>query len=154
MRKLLSTLVLTSAAAVSLGGCNTVRGVGADVESVADALTYDPARTYAACGTYGVMDRNGDGRISNAEYNDYRTGAYAMWDTNRDGRISRAEYANCWYGGGFYTGYKRPNYEPSWTAFDTNHDGYLSNEEYWNAQYWSNLDTNHDGVIDSSEWPW
>jgi predicted small secreted protein len=151
---LLPTLLFASAAALPLGACNTVRGVGADAESVADALTYDPHRTYAACGSYGAMDRNGDGRISNAEYNDYRTGAYAMWDTNRDGRISRAEYANCWYGGGFYSSYNRANYEPSWSVFDTNHDGYLSNDEYWNAQYWSSLDKNGDGVVDSTEWPW
>jgi len=154
MRKLLPGLLLAASATLSLGACNTVRGVGKDVESVADALTYDPARTYAACGNYGAMDRNGDGRISQAEYNDYRTGAFAQWDTNHDGRISRAEYANCWYGGGFYPTYKRAAYEPSWTAWDTNHDGYLSNEEYWNAQYWSSLDRNGDGVIDSTEWPW
>ena len=67
MSKLLPALLLASAATLSLGACNTVEGVADDVESVADALTYDPARTYAACGTYGVMDRNGDGRISNAE---------------------------------------------------------------------------------------
>lgn len=154
MRKHLATLLIATTASLSVAACNTVRGVGRDVESVADAFTYDPARTYAACGTYGAMDRNGDGRISNAEYNDYRTGAYAMWDTNHDGRISRAEYANCWYGGGFYTGYKQAQYEPSWMAFDTNHDGYLSRDEYWNAQYWRSLDKNGDGVVDSSEWPW
>lgn len=153
MRKLLPSLLLASAAALSLGACNTVRGVGNDVESVADALTYDPQRTYAACGT-SAMDRNNDGRISNAEYNDYRTGAYATWDTDRDGRISRAEYANCWYGGGFYNAYNRGQYEPSWVAFDANRDGYLSNEEYWNAQYYARLDKNGDGEIDPNEWPW
>jgi predicted small secreted protein len=154
MHKILSGLLFATAASVSLSACNTVRGAAADVASVADALTYDPARTYAACGSYGAMDRNGDGRISQAEYNDWRTGAYAMWDVNHDGRISRAEYANCWYGGGFYPAYTRANYVPSWTAFDANGDGYLSADEYWNAQYWSRLDRNGDGVVDSTEWPW
>jgi predicted small secreted protein len=143
MRKLPTTLLLASVATLSLGACNTVRGVG----------NYDPQRTYAACGT-SAMDRDSNGRISNAEYNDYRTGAYATWDADRDGRISKAEYANCWYGGGFYNEYNRSQYQPSWTAFDANGDGYLSNEEYWNAQYYANLDKNGDGEIDRSEWPW
>ena len=150
MRKTLTIGLLASAA--MLAGCNTVRGVGSDVASVADA--FDPNRTYAACGTYGPIDRNADGRISNAEWNDYRTGAYGFWDANRDGRISRAEYANCWYGGGFYTTYNRSVYEPSWRAFDANNDGYLSADEYWGSTAWTSYDRNGDGMIDSSEWPW
>jgi predicted small secreted protein len=140
------------ASAALVGGCNTVRGVGSDVQSVADA--FDPQRTYAVCGSYGPIDRNGDGRISSTEWNDYRTSGYAYWDTNHDGRISRAEYANCWYGGGFYTTYNRAAWQPSYDVFDTNHDGYLSASEYWSAQAYAGYDRNRDGVIDSSEWPW
>jgi predicted small secreted protein/Ca2+-binding EF-hand superfamily protein len=149
MRYTLPTLLLASTAL--LAACNTVRGMGEDVESVANA--FDPNTHYAACGTYGPIDRNGDGRISNSEWTDYRAN-YRYWDTNGDGRISRAEYANCWYGGGFYPAYHQGVYEPSWTAFDANHDGYLSADEYWSMQSWQNLDRNRDGVIDSSEWPW
>jgi predicted small secreted protein len=147
MRIWIATTLLATAAA--LAGCNTVRGVGSDVASV-----FDPARTYASCGSYGPIDRNGDGRISNSEWNDYRAGGYSSWDANHDGRISRAEYSNCWYGGGFYSTYNRPNWEPSYSVFDTNHDGYLSADEYWNSQAYGAYDRNHDGVIDSSEWPW
>ena len=150
MRKIMTTSLLASAAL--LAGCNTVRGVGSDVASVADA--FDPTRTYTACGSYGPIDRNGDGRISNTEWNTYRTSGYSAWDANRDGRISRAEYSNCWYGGGFYTAYNRSAYQPSWTAFDTNRDGYLSADEYWGVSAYSSYDRNKDGVIDSSEWPW
>ncbi len=150
MRIWMATTLLASAAA--LAGCNTVRGVGSDVDSVASA--FDPARTYASCGSYGPIDRNGDGRISNSEWNDYRAGGYSSWDANHDGRISRAEYSNCWYGGGFYSKYNRPNWEPSYSVFDTNHDGYLSADEYWNSQAYGAYDRNHDGVIDSTEWPW
>jgi hypothetical protein len=35
------------------------------VKPVADA--FDPNMHYAACGRYGPIDKNGDGRISNAE---------------------------------------------------------------------------------------
>jgi predicted small secreted protein len=150
MRTFIAPLLLASAAA--LAGCNTVRGVGADVVSVADA--FDANRTYATCGSYGAMDRNNDGRISNAEWNDYRTGAYRAWDANGDGRISRSEYANCWYGGGFYPTYHRSAYEPSWVAFDANGDGYLSADEYYSGAAWTRLDANGDGIVDSSEWPW
>ena len=150
MRMIITTSLLASAA--MLAGCNTVRGVGSDVASVAEA--FDPNRTYASCGTYGPIDKNGDGRISNIEWDTYRTGGYSYWDANRDGRISRAEYANCWYGGGFYTTYNRSNWETSYGAFDTNRDGYLSADEYWGNSAYSTYDRNRDGVIDSSEWPW
>lgn len=149
MRSLAITLM---ASAALLAGCNTVRGVGEDVQSVATA--FDPNATYAPCGTYGPIDRNADGRISNTEWNDWRTRGYTYWDVNRDGRISRAEYANCWYGGGFYTAYNRSAWEPSYSVFDTNRDGYLSADEYWGTSTWSAYDRNGDGVIDSSEWPW
>lgn len=148
MRRFIAPLLVMTA----LGACNTVRGVGSDVASVANA--FDPNTTYAACGSYGTMDRNADGRISRAEYDAYRTGAYGSWDTNGDGRISRAEYANCWYGGGFYDKYNRAAYEPSYSVFDTNHDGYLSADEYYSGQAWPGLDRNGDGIVDSTEWPW
>jgi len=138
--------------ATALAGCNTVRGVGNDVASVADA--FDPARTYSTCGSYGMMDQNNDGRLSRAEYDAYSSGSYSSWDANRDGRISQTEYANCWYGGGFYTKYNRAAYQPSYNAFDTNRDGYLSQSEYYSASAWPGLDRNGDGIVDSSEWSW
>lgn len=152
MRSSIATLLSIVAASALVAGCNTVRGMGADVESVADA--FDSNRTYAACGSYGPIDANGDGRISNSEWNAYRAGAYRGWDLNGDGRISRREYANCWYGGGFYPTYTKAAYEPSWMAFDANGDGWLSADEYWSAAEWARLDRNGDGIVDSSEWPW
>ena len=150
MRNIIIIGLMASSAA--LAGCNTVRGVGDDVASVATA--FDPGRTYATCGTYGPIDSNADGRISTTEWNNYRLAGYSYWDANRDGRISRAEYANCWYGGGFYSAYNRANWETSYGVFDTNRDGYLSAEEYWGSSAWAAYDRNRDGMIDSSEWPW
>jgi len=148
MRKLLAAMLV----ATTLGACNTVRGAASDVASVAEV--FDPNRTYATCGSYGLLDRDNDGRISQAEYDAYRLGAYGYWDVNGDGRISQAEYANCWYGGGFYTTYNRGTYMPSYSAWDVNRDGYLSSDEYWGTAYWPSLDRNGDGFIDSTEWPW
>jgi predicted small secreted protein len=152
MRSFIAPLCAAVAVAALTAGCNTVRGVGADVESVADA--FDASRTYAACGTYGPIDNNGDGRISSSEWNSYRASGYRGWDVNGDGRISQREYANCWYGGGFYPTYQKAAYEPSWMAFDANGDGWLSSDEYYSAAAWARLDRNGDGIVDSSEWPW
>ena len=152
MRRILGPIVTAASLTVLATACNTVRGMGADVESVAAA--FDPAYTYRVCGTYGPIDSNGDGRIGVAEWNAYRAGAYRGWDLNGDGRISRREYANCWYGGGFYPTYQKAAYEPSWVAFDANGDGWISSDEYYSTAAWSRLDRNGDGIVDSSEWPW
>jgi predicted small secreted protein len=149
MRITIAACLLASASA--LAGCNTVRGVGSDVASVADA--FDANRTYTRCGTV-VIDANADGRISTAEWNAYRVAGYPTWDVNGDGRISAAEYSNCWYGGGFYTTYNRSAWEPSYRVFDANGDGWLSADEYWSANAWGQYDRNGDGLIDGTEWPW
>ena len=152
MRSSVLTIITIVAGTALMAGCNTVRGVGADVESVADA--FDATHTYAVCGSYGPIDSNGDGRISNSEWNAYHTGAYRGWDLNGDGRISRREYASCWYGGGFYPTYTKAAYEPSWVAFDANGDGWISADEYYSSTAYTRLDRNGDGIIDSTEWPW
>ena len=149
MRISTAACLLTSAA--FLAGCATVEGAARDVSSVVAA--FDPAATYTPCGSARI-DADADGRISTAEWNNYRTAGYTYWDANRDGRISRAEYANCWYGGGFYDKYNRATWEPSYRAFDANGDGWLTSDEYWGTTAWSQYDRNRDGVIDSSEWPW
>src|SRR3989337_839660 len=147
MRISKAAALLTSAAL--LAGCNTVRGVASDVSSVASA--FDPNATYTPCGS-AALDANADGRISTAEWNNYRTAGYSNWDTNRDGRITQAEYANCWYGGGFYPTYNRATWETSYRAFDTNGDGWLSADEYWGTTAWPQYDRNRDGVIARAEW--
>jgi predicted small secreted protein len=150
MRYFIAPLLLASATVLS--GCNTVRGVGQDVESVAAA--FDPHATYAACGTYGPIDHDGDGRISLAEWNSYRDAGFAAWDVNHDGRISRREFASCWYGGGFYPKYNQANWEPAFNALDANGDGSISRGEFWSASAWARLDRNSDGFIDGTEWTW
>jgi predicted small secreted protein len=150
MRKFLTSILLVSAAA--LAACNTVEGVGEDIQSAASAL--DPTREYPVCGTYGSLDRDNDGWVTSAEWHSYRVGAFPGWDANRDGRIDRTEFGSCWYGGGFYTSYNRADWENNWRAFDANGDGWLSNEEYWSVSAWTRLDRNGDGRIDRNEWRW
>ena len=147
MQKTLTTLL---ASAAVLAGCNTVRGVAADVESVAAA--FDPARTYAACGSYGLIDRNGDGRISRDEWTGFGGGAFGAWDANGNGRIGQGEFANCWYGGGFWNTYNRADWRPAFTALDLNGDGAITPNEFFSTTGWARLDPNNTGFI--TAWPW
>lgn len=144
MRKLALAALL--AGAMTLGACATYP---APVRATA-------ANLYSACGSYGMVDRNNDGFVSNAEWDMYRTSAYGYWDVNHDGRVDRTEFQNCWYQGGFYAPayYNRDYWQPYWTAFDTNNDGYLSNDEYWSASAWVRADRNRNGRIDANEWQW
>lgn len=147
MGKCLTVLVASTAI---LAGCNTVRGVAADVESVATA--FDPAHTYPVCGSYGLIDRNGDGRISRDEWTGYGGATFAAWDTNHNGRIGPGEFANCWYGGGFYPSYNRADYRTAFAALDLNGDGYITPNEFFSTTAWARLDPTGSGYI--SAWPW
>lgn len=147
MRK---TLIALLASAAVLGGCNTVRGVAADVESVADA--FDPARTYPVCGTYGMIDRNNDGRISRDEWTGFGGAAFAAWDANGNGRIGQGEFANCWYAGGFWNTYNRANWRPAFNALDLNANGVITPDEFFSVTAWARLDPTNTGYITS--WPW
>jgi predicted small secreted protein len=147
MRKTMMTILASTAI---LTGCNTVRGMASDVESVANA--FDPARTYATCGSYGLFDRNGDSRISRDEWLAYGPAEFASWDANHNGRIGRGEFANCWYGGGFYSGYNRANWEPAFNALDVNHDGVITPNEFFSGAAWARLDPTGTGYI--TAWPW
>ena len=144
------TIIALLASAAVLTGCNTVRGVAADVESVATA--FDPARTYPACGTYGLIDRNADGRISRDEWTGFGGSAFAAWDANGNGRIGEGEFANCWYGGGFWNTYNRSDWRPAFAALDLNSNGSISANEFFSATAWARLDPNNTGFI--TAWPW
>lgn len=144
------TMLTLLASTALLAGCNTVRGVAGDIESVANA--FDPARTYPACGTHGMIDRNNDGRISRDEWTGYGGTAFAAWDVNNNGRIGQGEFATCWYGGGFASTYNRSNWQPGFSALDLNADGVITAGEFFSLSAWARLDPNNTGYI--SAWPW
>ena len=135
MRK--TALTLLGSAAL-LTGCNTVRGAAADVKSVANA--FDPNTHYAVCGTYGMLDRSGDGRISRDEWLAYGPAEFASWDANHNGRIGKGEFSRCWYGGGFWNNYNRSNWEPAFAALDLNGDGAITQDEFFSGAAWARLD--------------
>ena len=143
MRSLILVALATSTAA--LAACETAPAPGVAV-----------AGGSSVCGTYGYVDANNDGFISNAEWTTFGTRTYGDWDLNHDGRVDRGEFESCYKAGGFYrTTYYKPDYWTNyWQTFDVNNDGYLSANEYWSATTWSRVDRNGNGRIDSDEWVW
>lgn len=152
MRKLILVLLASTA---GLAGCATGTTPPATrAEANAGLAMTTPAG--AVCGTYGLMDRDGNGHISRAEWDAYRAGAYTGWDVDRDGRISRTEFQNCWYGGGFYgpAYYNRDNWTYYYSAFDPANTGYITTTDFFGDRTWTAIDRNGNGVIDDTEWTW
>lgn len=153
MRKLVS--IALGAAALTLAGCaETGEPPATRAEANARLAVATPAGQ--VCGTYGLMDQNGDGHISRAEWDNYRAGAYSAWDVDHDGRISRAEFQNCWYGGGFYGAnyYNRDYWTRYYSAFDPSNTGYITQDAFFGTGTWTAIDRNANGVIDDDEWVW
>ena len=148
-------LAVTLAGTICLAGCATYDTPPAS-RSEANAALASGGPASSACGTYGLMDRNGDGHISRAEWDAYRAGAYSAWDTNHDGRISREEFQNCWNGNGFYapTYYNRDYWTNYYNAFDPDHTGYINQDQFFGDRSWNAIDRNGNGVIDDNEWTW
>ena len=153
MRTLALFALLAGTAALS--ACTTYDGTPIS-RAGANAHLASTGTAGAICGTYGLMDRDGNGHISRAEWDAYRTGAYSAWDTNHDGRISRAEFQNCYSANGFYapTYYNSGYANNYYTAFDPNNTGYISTDDFFNDRTFDTMDLNHNGIIDDNEWAW
>lgn len=151
MRKFALVCLVTASA---LAGCTEPNAPPPATRAEANAGLAVATPAGAACGTYGLMDRDGNGHISHAEWDAYRAGAYTAWDVNHDGRISRSEFQNCWYGGGFYpaTAYNRDYWNYYYNAFDPNNTGYITAEDFFGNRTWVAIDRNNNGVIDDDEW--
>jgi hypothetical protein len=104
-----------------------------------------------ACSQYGMIDRDGDNRISQAEFAAFRTGAFNDWDADDDNRITQADYERCWGAGGFYGG-ELGVYNTSFGAFDANSDTYLDENEFFGDRTFSTWDANRDGYLTEDEW--
>ena len=136
------TLALLAAGAAAVAGCATTTAPAPEVAG--------------ACGTYGLIDNNRDGIVTQAEWNQFRAANFPAWDADADGRLDRAEFENCYRAGGFLgaDGYDPNFWAQYWAAFDANNDGFLSPDEYWSDRAWTGIDANRNGRIDANEWMW
>lgn len=75
-----------------------------------------------------LMDANGDGRISEAEYVSYMSGGFRRMDTNGDGVLESSELPG---GRGKPISLQefQANLRRQFHRLDRNHDGYLSAKE-------------------------
>jgi hypothetical protein len=152
MRK--TSLAALAATTAMLAACTTTEPPATRAEANAGLSTASAAGS--VCGTYGLMDKDGNGHISKAEWDAYHAGAYTGWDTDHDGRISRAEFERCYAANGFYgAGYYEPDYSTNYySAFDPNNTGYVTADDFFGDRTWVAIDRNNNGVIDDDEWTW
>ncbi len=107
------------------------------------AASLPAAPAGAAGGVPSAWDRDGDGRVSRAEYRAEmaRRGAYARWDRDGDGRLSREELRAPRRAG------QRGGAFAAWNADDND---WIDEREVMNG-YFDSYDTNGDLWLDSEE---
>lgn len=115
---------------LALASCQTTPPAGPDRFAAADhngdgRLSRDEVNDYFVAGIFTERDRDGDGYITQAEWNPEMKAAevkeFKARDLNGDGRVSLAEaqaYAR-----------KKGVYDEAFAEADTNRDGFVSREE-------------------------
>jgi predicted small secreted protein len=93
-KRLPGLVVLGALGALLAGvsGCNTLSGMGEDVESVGDAITGTPAERTV----YRDIDQNDDGVISRTEWDRYYPAYAERWseyDRNANDELDEDEFA-------------------------------------------------------------
>jgi Ca2+-binding EF-hand superfamily protein len=98
--RMLQRLDLNQDGAITLDEASAVRAVrflhwdsdGDDAITEAEMLTAAQARMARRIAKmFARMDRNGDGRVERAEFDDHGAARFARLDTDGDGRVSREE---------------------------------------------------------------
>jgi len=97
----------------------------------------------------GLMDTDGDGMVSKAEYDANHDKHFKELDTNGDGKLSPDEMR-----AGHHV-IAKENFKKRFDDADSNHDGALSRDEIKNLPYlakrFDELDTNKDGKLTQDE---
>ena len=102
MRTKTKTLTAIALAAVLGGGALAGagyaghRGGGFDGRHGVDFLEDGPLGL-SALEAFGAIDKDGDGRLSQAEIDTLRNERHAAHDANRDGNLSLEEFAGLWH---------------------------------------------------------
>jgi Ca2+-binding EF-hand superfamily protein len=97
------------------------------------------------------MDTNGDGAVSEAEFNAYNAMRFHALDADKNGNITRQEIMS---GTTMRSG--TTHLDERFNAADANHDGGLDREEAHGmpmlTAYFDEVDANHDGKVTRQEY--
>lgn len=150
-------MLLAVAGALALAACGEAELVDDNTvvaeEDIAQPLPAPatPAPANVACSQLGLIDRDGDTRVTRAEYDAFGDGVFGDWDADDDNRISLAEYQRCWTAGGFYNG-NVGDHTTTFEAFDANDDNFLTEDEFFGDASWRRWDADTDGALMEDDW--
>ena len=130
-----------------------VSGCAAGMEGPLETGFGDAPRV---CSNFGMVDRNNNGIITQAEWGGFRTGVFNDWDANNDNRLSRAEFEQCWRGGGFRNdaGFEGDDWDDNFGVFDDDGDGFLSDDEFFGDDEFGVFDEDDDFGIETGLGEW
>lgn len=97
------------------------------------------------------LDANGDGKVTQSEFQAGRSAQMLALDSNRDGKLSRAEFAALREEKAEAKRQRRG--DRMWSRLDTDKDGALSRSEMDGllSKRFKRMDTDKDGVMSAAE---
>lgn len=137
--------LLAAAALLALPACAAGEAIGSTQSANAE------------CIAYGKVDRDGDNRVSRAEWSRYR-GAFGAWDADDDGRISRAEYRACLPAAAGLDDGDGPLgidwQEDDYGLHDADGDGLFDESEFWGVASFDRTDADSNDWIEREAGEW
>ena len=109
------------------------------------------APAFAAGQPGAKLDANGDGKVTQSEFQAGRSAQMLALDANKDGKLSRAEFANLREEQAKAKRQRRA--DRMWSRLDTDKDGSLSRTEMDGvlSKRFKHMDTDNDGVLSAAE---
>lgn len=106
------------------------------------ALTAGMLSPAVAAQSFETLDENGNGLLSQQEYNDWvsKAGNFAELDMNNDEFLDKAEFREA-----------RANNNWDYDTFDADDDGYVDADEFYGGIY-DEYDADEDGHWQFGEW--
>lgn len=117
--------------------------------SARDARAYEDAEA-----KFQKLDKNGDGKISEDEFEESAEAKFKMMDTNGDEKLSVAELSAARDSmGGKASDKLQATAAEKVKMMDTNHDGVISEDEFEESSkmMFQKLDADHDGYVTKAE---
>ena len=146
----ISKLIAAAGAVVGLSAC--AQGPGGPQEAGLAAAPSQAAPV--ACSDFGLVDRDANGIITQAEWGGFGDAAFGDWDINNEYRISRSEFETCWRAGGFRNdaAFEEDDWGVNFAAFDDDDDEFLDEDEFFGDEGFGLFDENDDSGLGLDEW--